>query len=56
METGEWLIKEEKKKIKGHLDIPEFSFGELDDLQVQIATIICKPHYPEGRELFGCLC
>lgn len=32
---GEWLIKEERKKIKGHLDIPEFSFGELDDLQIE---------------------
>ncbi|KAJ6794913.1 Uncharacterized protein M6B38_228395 [Iris pallida] len=32
---GEWLIKEDKKKIKGHLDIPEFSFGELDDLQIE---------------------
>ncbi|XP_008801419.1 uncharacterized protein LOC103715536 isoform X1 [Phoenix dactylifera] len=34
--AGEWLIQEEKKKIKGHLDIPEFSFGELDDLQIEI--------------------
>jgi len=33
---GEWLIKEENKKIKGHLDIPEFSFGEIDDLEVQV--------------------
>ncbi|XP_072953643.1 uncharacterized protein [Typha angustifolia] len=33
---GEWLIQEEKKKIKGHLDVPEFSFGELEDLQVEI--------------------
>jgi len=33
---GEWFIQEEKKKIKGHLDIPEFSFGELDDLQIEI--------------------
>ncbi|ONK68077.1 uncharacterized protein A4U43_C05F7180 [Asparagus officinalis] len=32
---GEWLVKEEKKKIKGHLDIPEFSFGELDELQME---------------------
>jgi len=34
--SGEWLIKEENKKIKGHLDIPEFSFGEIDDLEVQV--------------------
>ncbi|XP_020266442.1 uncharacterized protein LOC109841928 [Asparagus officinalis] len=32
---GDWLVKEEKKRIQGHLDIPEFSFGELDDLQVE---------------------
>lgn len=32
--AGEWKIKDEDKKVKGHLDIPEFSFGELDDLQV----------------------
>uniref|UniRef100_A0A0E0AE17 Activator of Hsp90 ATPase AHSA1-like N-terminal domain-containing protein n=1 Tax=Oryza glumipatula TaxID=40148 RepID=A0A0E0AE17_9ORYZ len=34
---GEWLIKEENKKVKGYLDIPEFSFGELEDLEVQIS-------------------
>lgn len=34
--SGEWLIKEENKKVKGHLDIPEFSFGELDDLEVKL--------------------
>ncbi|CAN6243007.1 unnamed protein product [Urochloa humidicola] len=33
---GEWLIKEENKNIKGHLDIPEFSFGELEDLELQV--------------------
>ncbi|KAF0925098.1 hypothetical protein E2562_015388 [Oryza meyeriana var. granulata] len=33
---GEWLIKEEKTKVKGHLDIPEFSFGELEDLEVEV--------------------
>ncbi|KAL6603267.1 hypothetical protein ACP70R_043628 [Stipagrostis hirtigluma subsp. patula] len=33
---GEWLIKEENKKVKGHLDIPEFSFGEVEDLEVKI--------------------
>lgn len=31
---GEWLIGSEKKKVKGHIDIEEFSFGELDDLQI----------------------
>ncbi|OAY67845.1 uncharacterized protein LOC109711506 [Ananas comosus] len=33
---GEWLIQSEKKKVKGHLDIPEFSFGELEDLEVEV--------------------
>ncbi|RLM54884.1 hypothetical protein C2845_PM10G21250 [Panicum miliaceum] len=33
---GEWLIKEENKKVKGHLEIPEFSFGELEDLEVNV--------------------
>eukprot|EP00261_Vitis_vinifera_P036688 XP_019077931.1 PREDICTED: uncharacterized protein LOC100263614 isoform X2 [Vitis vinifera] len=33
---GEWIIREEKKMIKGHVDIPEFSFGELDDLQIEV--------------------
>ncbi|URE43917.1 activator of 90 kDa heat shock protein ATPase [Musa troglodytarum] len=33
---GDWLIQKENKKIKGHLDIPEFSFGELEDLQIQV--------------------
>ncbi|MCD7456782.1 hypothetical protein HAX54_033121 [Datura stramonium] len=33
---GEWLIGAEKKIVKGHIDIPEFSFGELDDLQIEV--------------------
>lgn len=33
---GEWLVKEEKKKVTGHIDIPEFSFGELDDLEAEV--------------------
>ncbi|KAL3533174.1 hypothetical protein ACH5RR_006695 [Cinchona calisaya] len=33
---GEWFIGSEKKKVKGHIDIEEFSFGELDDLQIQV--------------------
>ncbi|CAN6485668.1 unnamed protein product [Victoria cruziana] len=36
---GEWLIKEENKTIKGSIDIHEFSFGELDDLQVRILKL-----------------
>ncbi|GAB2276259.1 hypothetical protein Dimus_010990 [Dionaea muscipula] len=33
---GEWLVRDVKRKVKGHLDIPEFSYGELDDLQVTV--------------------
>ncbi|XP_073262433.1 uncharacterized protein [Populus alba] len=33
---GEWIVKEKKRMVKGHLDFPEFSFGELDDLQMQV--------------------
>ncbi|XP_062115254.1 uncharacterized protein LOC133829564 isoform X2 [Humulus lupulus] len=33
---GEWIVGEEKKSIKGYLEIPEFSFGELDELQVEV--------------------
>ncbi|CAL5040968.1 unnamed protein product [Urochloa decumbens] len=33
---GEWVIKEENKKVKGHLEIPEFSYGELEDLEVNV--------------------
>jgi len=34
MGTGEWLVGDEKKRLKGHLDIAEFSYGELDELEV----------------------
>nr|XP_034920574.1 uncharacterized protein LOC118053430 isoform X1 [Populus alba] len=33
---GEWTVKEEKRMVKGDIDFPEFSFGELDDLQMQV--------------------
>lgn len=33
---GEWTIKEENKMVKGHINIPEFSFGELHDLQMEV--------------------
>ncbi|XP_051132097.1 uncharacterized protein LOC127252106 [Andrographis paniculata] len=34
--NGEWDIEGEKKKVKCHIDVPEFSYGELDDLQIQV--------------------
>ncbi|XP_057516804.1 uncharacterized protein LOC130798005 [Amaranthus tricolor] len=33
---GEWLVDGENKNIKGYLEIPEFSYGELDDLEVNV--------------------
>ncbi|XP_023515376.1 uncharacterized protein LOC111779547 [Cucurbita pepo subsp. pepo] len=33
---GEWTIRQEKKMVQGHIDIPEFSFGELDELQMEV--------------------
>ncbi|XP_010443527.1 PREDICTED: uncharacterized protein LOC104726378 [Camelina sativa] len=33
---GEWSFEENMKKVKGSLEIPEFSFGELDDLEVDV--------------------
>ncbi|KAM5552609.1 hypothetical protein ABKV19_025035 [Rosa sericea] len=33
---GEWITGEEKKMVKGQIDIPEFSYGELDDLQMEV--------------------
>ncbi|KAJ0261477.1 hypothetical protein HA466_0045940 [Hirschfeldia incana] len=33
---GEWSFEEDIKKMKGSLDIAEFSFGELDDLEVDV--------------------
>ena len=50
MEAGEWNMRGEKKSVAGHIDVPEFSFGELDDLQVLVnidlntfeAQINCK--------------
>ncbi|KAF1002946.1 hypothetical protein AG4045_014383 [Apium graveolens] len=44
---GEWVIGDEKKKVKGHLDVPEFTFGELDDLQV---FHLCNRHIHTTQE------
>ncbi|KAF3784328.1 hypothetical protein EJ110_NYTH30554 [Nymphaea thermarum] len=47
---GEWLIKEGKKTIKGSIDIHEFSFGELDDLQMEVSLKEDKGLGEEGRQ------
>ncbi|XP_010278440.1 PREDICTED: uncharacterized protein LOC104612637 [Nelumbo nucifera] len=33
---GEWMVQDEKKNIKAYIDVPEFTFGELDDLQIEV--------------------
>ncbi|XP_061342851.1 uncharacterized protein LOC133289018 isoform X1 [Gastrolobium bilobum] len=33
---GEWIILGEKKLVGGNIDVQEFSFGELDDLQMEV--------------------
>ncbi|KAK2398163.1 ATPase activator domain-containing protein [Trifolium repens] len=33
---GEWIIQGNKKLLGGHIDVPEISFGELDDLQMEV--------------------
>ncbi|KAL5540127.1 hypothetical protein UlMin_042351 [Ulmus minor] len=39
---GEWVVKEETKLLKGDVEILEFSFGELDELQMQLR--LSKPN------------
>ncbi|KAL8139667.1 hypothetical protein V2J09_005688 [Rumex salicifolius] len=34
---GEWLVGGEKRMVKGHLDIDEFSYGEVDDVQMTVS-------------------
>uniref|UniRef100_A0A7N0U1B1 Activator of Hsp90 ATPase AHSA1-like N-terminal domain-containing protein n=1 Tax=Kalanchoe fedtschenkoi TaxID=63787 RepID=A0A7N0U1B1_KALFE len=34
--TGDWTVNGEQKSLKGHIDVAEFSFGELDDLQIEV--------------------
>jgi len=36
LDAGEWIIQGNKKLFGGHIDVPEISFGELDDLQVPL--------------------
>jgi hypothetical protein len=36
LDTGEWIIQGNKKLLGGHIDVPEISYGELDDLQVPL--------------------
>ncbi|KAF6143855.1 hypothetical protein GIB67_009836, partial [Kingdonia uniflora] len=49
----EWLIQEEKKKIKGQIDIEEFSFGEVDELQVEIRVSEEKDLMQQDKRRIG---
>ncbi|KAK2972696.1 hypothetical protein RJ640_025547 [Escallonia rubra] len=48
---GEWRIGDEGKSVKGDIDVPEFSFGELDDLQIEVRLREAKdlPHRDKMR-------
>lgn len=47
---GEWLVGEEKKPFKGNLDLAEFSFGELDDLQIEVKLTDDKDFLHEDKQ------
>lgn len=47
---GEWLVGEEKKTFKGNLDLAEFSFGELDDLQIEVKLTDDKDFLHEDKQ------
>ncbi|XP_075509602.1 uncharacterized protein LOC142546015 [Primulina tabacum] len=47
---GEWHIGGENEKVKGHLDVPEFTFGELDDLQVEVHLSKDKDFKPQEKQ------
>ncbi|XP_076934281.1 uncharacterized protein LOC143600490 [Bidens hawaiensis] len=47
---GEWLVGGEKKKFDGNLDLAEFSFGELDDLQVEVKLNEAKDLLHEDKQ------
>ncbi|XP_076932073.1 uncharacterized protein LOC143597457 [Bidens hawaiensis] len=48
--NGEWVVGGEKKKFNGNLDLAEFSFGELDDLQVEVRLNEAKDLLHEDKQ------
>ncbi|MED6219182.1 hypothetical protein PIB30_033499 [Stylosanthes scabra] len=46
---GELNLRGEKKSVGGHIDVPEFSFGELDDLQMQVKLNEDKDMLPQEK-------
>ncbi|CAI0553460.1 unnamed protein product [Linum tenue] len=47
---GEWTIEEETKTIRGSVDIPEFSYGELDDLQFEVRLSDTKDMSQQNKQ------
>ncbi|XP_042050933.1 uncharacterized protein LOC121796216 [Salvia splendens] len=47
---GEWAIEGETKKMKGDIDVSEFSFGELDDLEIQVKLREDKDVQPQAKQ------
>lgn len=47
---GEWKIGEETKKLKCNIDVIEFSFGELDDLEIQVKLSEDKDVPPQDKK------
>ncbi|KAI3754787.1 hypothetical protein L1987_54578 [Smallanthus sonchifolius] len=47
---GDWLVGGEKKTFNANLDLEEFSFGELDDLQVEVRLNEAKDLLVEDKQ------
>ncbi|KAL1547892.1 hypothetical protein AAHA92_16199 [Salvia divinorum] len=47
---GEWTIGGETKKMKGDIDVSEFSFGELGDLEIQVKLREDKDVQPQAKQ------
>ncbi|XP_047950153.1 uncharacterized protein LOC125195910 [Salvia hispanica] len=47
---GEWAIEGETKKMKGDIDVSEFSFGELDDLEIKVKLREDKDVQPQAKQ------
>ncbi|KAG6428518.1 hypothetical protein SASPL_112770 [Salvia splendens] len=47
---GEWAIEGETKKMNGDVDVSEFSFGELDDLEIQVKLREDKDVQPQAKQ------
>lgn len=45
---GEWLIEEEMKQIQGTLNVPEASFGDLEDMQLNV-TLNTDNQIPDSK-------